>query len=143
MISHEGIVGDVGDSLAIIAVRNIMTPIDRGKHTCREDDSIADLKKRMEQGWNDVRALFVVDDKMKLLGVITSTDASRAQPSDLVRDVMSKNPHLVLVGDKANSAWVSLKRFRTIPVVNEANVVEGLLQRETLMQLILKDQHRS
>lgn len=98
----------------------------------------------------DVGAIVVVDDKEKLIGIVTERDiarrvvAARLDPEKTtVGQIMSRNPDTLAPGDSPFNAlelmWI--RNFRHLPVVEDNRVVGMVSIRDLyeVMKLILEE----
>ena len=117
--------------------------------TVSKQDSILTAAKRMRQ--QHVGCLVVVEDQegsTKPVGILTDRDlvieviAAEVDPDDIsVGDIMS---YELLTAWETDSIWETLQRMRVkgvrrIPVVDENNVLTGILSSDDLLEVLAEE----
>jgi len=131
-----------------ISVSKLMIPLNKFK-TVHQDDFFRDSLESLDQ--NHWGAVFVVDDTMKLKGILTDGDARRAlvknqKPLAMlnvtpISDFMIQNPKSVNLN---NNALDSLKMMNStmilvLPVVDDNKQLVGLVHMQHLLKALLGD----
>jgi len=111
-----------------------------------EDIPTVPLNAKMKQVVLEMAAkrgiCMIVDDHMRVLGVVTTGDLNRLvekteQFFDIpVMDVMTKNPKKILSNTLAYTAYRKMEEFRIIamPVVDEKNILCGVIHLHDIMR---------
>ncbi|MCA9177763.1 MAG: magnesium transporter [Planctomycetales bacterium] len=98
-------------------------------------DVLVEIERALESmGDGDARYGYVVDDQQRLVGVLPMQNLLFVRRSTVVRDVMIPEP--MTVRDDASLDELSdvfeSRAFLGIPVVDEAGVLRGVVQRDTV-----------
>ncbi|MFN3981309.1 MAG: IMP dehydrogenase [Caldilinea sp.] len=107
-------------------------------YTVPADAAIAEAQQLMDQ--HDVGGLIVVDDNMRLIGLITRRDILLA-PDDLqtVMQAMTPADHIVSVGPSVTSAEARAllykHRLEKLPVVDRDGAVVGLITSRDVVRV--------
>ncbi len=119
-------------SLRLMRVEEAMKQSPR---VVREDDDLEDVRKTMEN--NEINYLIVVENGNRLKGWINKEDADGAG-SGTVADAMVEDTGSAQTGSSlAEALTVMLERdVANLPVVDEANKLQGLLTFHDLQKLI-------
>jgi acetoin utilization protein AcuB len=119
--------------------------------TIDPDADIVETKEKMEQ--HHVRHLPVVDDKNRLIGIVSDRDIRSALPSRLkrnqneaqgygelsgynVKDIMSRNPTTVSPSDTIQDALLLIQRQRVgaLPVIDADGILKGIISVRDLLR---------
>ena len=105
--------------------------------TCREEDSVAHVAETLKK--HKERRIFVVDDKGKLQGIITTTDlVYKALTSDkqklTAKEVMSKEVKAVETHEDLNKALEIMNNLKSFscPVTEHGKII-GLVSYHDLL----------
>jgi acetoin utilization protein AcuB len=132
-------------------VRNYMSyePV-----TITADESLLEVHRIM--GWKRIRALPVIDQDGKLIGIVTRTDVMSADPSRLynrgnqeqslkvqgqsVQDVMTASPITIKENAPITEAARLMRthKFHSLPVVDERGDLIGIITDSDLFRLIVR-----
>jgi arabinose-5-phosphate isomerase len=127
-----------------LKVEEVMT-FRRGERLSMVDDglSLTEALRQAESVERRTGAMLLIDGEGKLTGILTDADLRRklvgadaatllAQP---VRDVMTKNPRRIGLGDLASQAEAIMNRYRIdeLPVVDEAGRPVGVIDVQDLL----------
>lgn len=112
-------------------------------HSLRGSSTAQDAARAMMK--NDVSAVVVVDEKDKLIGIVTERDMTRrvvAESRDAgavtLSEIMSRDPKTLSPDDVAHEALGKMLKhgFRHLPVVEDGRVV-GMVSMRNLQQSIV------
>ncbi len=102
--------------------------------TCSPDDSLRDAVRRMRD--HDVGCLLVVDDRERLVGIMTDRDVciaaftSERPLNDIwVKSAMTKHVHSLMDTDRVQDVEVIMTTYKVhrVPIVDRENHVLGLV----------------
>lgn len=86
----------------------------------------------------------VVDEKDRVVGMITSRDVIGKEAHTLVEKVMTKHPHVVQA--KTSLAYVAhmmvWEGIEVMPVVNQANKLQGVVSRQDVLKALQQIQRQ-
>ncbi|MDM5228875.1 CBS domain-containing protein [Cytobacillus sp. NJ13] len=119
----------------IVLVEDILTPLQEAIFL-ETTDTIADwLTYNRETGHSRFP---VVDSNLKVQGVVTSKDIMGHEKETLIEKIMTKNP--MTVGGKTSVASSShmmvWEGIELLPVVDEANKLEGIVSRQDVLKAL-------
>ncbi|EWG10520.1 CBS domain-containing protein [Cytobacillus firmus] len=119
----------------IVLVEDILTPLQEAIFL-KTTDTIADwLTYNRETGHSRFP---VVDNNFKVQGVVTSKDIMGHDKEMLIEKIMTKNP--MTVGGKTSVASSShmmvWEGIELLPVVDEANKLEGIVSRQDVLKAL-------
>ncbi|MDF2038896.1 CBS domain-containing protein [Bacillus sp. CMF12] len=119
----------------IVLVEDILTPLQEAIFL-KTTDTIADwLTYNRETGHSRFP---VVDSNLKVQGVVTSKDIMGHEKETLIEKIMTKNP--MTVGGKTSVASSShmmvWEGIELLPVVDEANKLEGIVSRQDVLKAL-------
>jgi predicted transcriptional regulator len=119
----------------IVLVEDILTPLKEAIFL-KTTDTIADwLTYNRETGHSRFP---VVDSNLKVQGVVTSKDIMGHDKETLIEKIMTKNP--MTVGGKTSVASSShmmvWEGIELLPVVDEANKLEGIVSRQDVLKAL-------
>lgn len=119
----------------IVLVEDILTPLKEAIFL-KTTDTIADwLTHNRETGHSRFP---VVDSNLKVQGVVTSKDIMGHDKETLIEKIMTKNP--MTVGGKTSVASSShmmvWEGIELLPVVDEANKLEGIVSRQDVLKAL-------
>jgi predicted transcriptional regulator len=119
----------------IVLVEDILTPLQEAIFL-KTTDTIADwLTYNRETGHSRFP---VVDNNLKVQGVVTSKDIMGHDKETLIEKIMTKNP--MTVGGKTSVASSShmmvWEGIELLPVVDEANKLEGIVSRQDVLKAL-------
>ncbi|KON86760.1 hypothetical protein AF332_08095 [Sporosarcina globispora] len=119
----------------IVLVEDILTPLQEAIFL-KTTDTIADwLTYNRETGHSRFP---VVDNNLKVQGVVTSKDIMGHDKETLIEKIMTKNP--MTVGGKTSVASSShmmvWEGIELLPVVDEANKLEGIISRQDVLKAL-------
>jgi predicted transcriptional regulator len=119
----------------IVLVEDILTPLKEAIFL-KTTDTIADwLTYNRETGHSRFP---VVDSNLKVQGVVTSKDIMGHEKETLIEKIMTKNP--MTVGGKTSVASSShmmvWEGIELLPVVDEANKLEGIVSRQDVLKAL-------
>ncbi|WP_026584821.1 CBS domain-containing protein [Bacillus sp. J33] len=119
----------------IVLVEDILTPL-QDAIVLKTTDTIADWL-RYNRETNHSR-FPVVDHNLKVQGVVTSKDIMGHEPDTPIEKIMTKNP--MTVGGKTSVASSShmmvWEGIELLPVVDEANKLEGIVSRQDVLKAL-------
>lgn len=119
----------------IVLVEDILTPLQEAI-VLKTTDTIADWL-RYNRETNHSR-FPVVDHNLKVQGVVTSKDIMGHEPDTPIEKIMTKNP--MTVGGKTSVASSShmmvWEGIELLPVVDEANKLEGIVSRQDVLKAL-------
>ncbi|MBN1555409.1 MAG: KpsF/GutQ family sugar-phosphate isomerase [Phycisphaerae bacterium] len=127
-----------------LKVEEVMT-FRRGERlsTAEEGLTLAEALRQAEQVERRTGAMLLVDGEGKLTGILTDADLRRklvaadaaALLDQSVRDVMTKNPKRIRLGDLASQAEAMMNRYRIdeLPVVDDADRPVGVMDVQDLL----------
>lgn len=100
------------------------------------DDAIA--KVRLQASEAQVFYIYVVDESMHLLGVVSMRQLVSSQSNAKLQDIMTKNPVVVKDSDDADLAAkaVSDYHYLGLPVVNEEGKLVGMIRVDDVIDII-------
>jgi CBS domain-containing protein len=114
--------------------------------TCAPESSLEAVARQMQN--DDCGVLLVVDEKGKIVGIITDRDLSRAlgregrQAAQLrVSDAMTREVFTCRVSDEIDGALeaMGLKQVRRLPVLSETGALRGILSMDDVVIRAEKD----
>jgi len=119
----------------ILLVEDILTPVNETSFLASNDC----VKKWHELNQETGHGRFpVVDENMKVQGIVTSKDIMGQEEDTLIEKVMTKNP--MTVGDKmsvASSAHMMVwEGIELLPVVNDNLVLQGIVSRQDVLKAL-------
>jgi predicted transcriptional regulator len=119
----------------IVLVEDILTPLQEAIFL-KTTDTIADwMTYNRETGHSRFP---VVDNNLKVQGVVTSKDIMGHDKETLIEKIMTKNP--MTVGGKTSVASSShmmvWEGIELLPVVDEANKLEGIVSRQDVLKAL-------
>ncbi|KAF0819495.1 MULTISPECIES: CBS domain-containing protein [unclassified Cytobacillus] len=119
----------------IVLVEDILTPLQEAIFL-KTTDTIADW---MTYNRETSHSRFpVVDNNLKVQGVVTSKDIMGHDKETLIEKIMTKNP--MTVGGKTSVASSShmmvWEGIELLPVVDEANKLEGIVSRQDVLKAL-------
>lgn len=119
----------------ILLVEDILTPI-HDTYFLKNTDQV---KKWYELNHETNHGRFpVVDENMKVLGIVTPKDVMGQEEETLIDKVMTKNP--MTVGNKmsvASSAHMMVwEGIELLPVVNDSLVLQGIISRQDVLKAL-------
>ncbi len=121
--------------------------------TVTEDMSM--MKASMLMKEKKIRSLPVVDEKGKLVGIVTDTDLRDASPSKAttldvyelnyllssmkIRDLMTKEPAYVKPDETVEFAAILMveNKISSLPVINNKNVLIGIITQTDIFKVLL------
>ncbi len=125
----------------ILLVEDILTPV--------QETTFLTVGDRV-QTWHELNQesghsrFPVVDDNMKVQGMVTSKDIIGQEELTLIDKVMTKNP--MTVGDKmsvASSAHMMVwEGIELIPVVNDSHILKGIVSRQDVLKALQMSQRQ-
>lgn len=122
--------------------------------TIREDQSILEARELLRS--KNLISLPVVDDLLRIRGIITLDDIGKASPSDTstlsryeanyllgrlkVKDVMKRSVVTVDADDTIEYVAYKLYKYRVnaLPVINEDNKLSGIVSRSDIFRAIVE-----
>jgi predicted transcriptional regulator len=119
----------------IVLVEDILTPLQEAIFL-KTTDTIADwMTYNRETGHSRFP---VVDNNLKVQGVVTSKDIMGHDKETLIEKIMTKNP--MTVGGKTSVASSShmmvWEGIELLPVVDDANKLEGIVSRQDVLKAL-------
>ncbi|WP_338470493.1 DRTGG domain-containing protein [Niallia sp. XMNu-256] len=125
----------------IILVEDVLTPLDKVFYLRTSDTLAAWYELNQETGHSRFP---VVDQNLKVQGMITSKDIIGVERSVSLEKVMTKNPMTVNMNTSVASTahmmvWESIE---ILPVVNESNRLEGLISRQDVLKALQVNQRQ-
>lgn len=119
----------------IVLVEDILTPLDETIFLKTTDT----LEKWYELNGQTFHSRFpVVDQSMKVQGMVTSKDVIGVNRETVIEKIMTKNP--MTVGGKtsvASSAHMMVwEGIEVLPVVNDSNKLEGIISRQDVLKAL-------
>ncbi len=121
--------------------------------TARPKDLMIDAHKQMRE--RKIRRLPIVDDRGRLVGIVTRSDVRQAQPSDAttltvwelnyllaklqLKDIMSREVVSVRPEDTIKTAAARLhdRQIGALPVVDEKNRVVGIITESDIFRVLI------
>jgi acetoin utilization protein AcuB len=121
--------------------------------TVTKDTSMLKASKIFKD--NNFRRLPVIDDKGKLVGIVTDRDIKDASPSKAttldvhelyyllseikIKDIMTPNPFTIKVNDSLEKAAIKMleKRVEGLPVVDDKSVVVGIITETDVFKALV------
>ncbi len=125
----------------IILVEDVLTPLDK-TYYLQTTDTLADwYELNHETGHSRFP---VVDQNMKVQGMITSKDIIGVDRSVSIDKIMTKSPMTVNMNTSVASTahmmvWESIE---ILPVINESNRLEGLISRQDVLKALQVNQRQ-
>ena len=122
--------------------------------TVTVDTSMMKASKMLKE--NNIRRLPVVDDKGKIIGIVTDRDIKEASPSKAttldvhelyyllseikIKDIMTKNPFCVNVNGTVEKAAVVMrdKKVEGLPVVDDDDTVVGIITETDIFNVMIE-----
>lgn len=119
----------------IIFVTDIYTPYNEVHHLY-DSDVVGDWYKLNELTKHT--RFPVVDDKRRVVGMVTSKDVVGVMPGTKIHKVMTRNP--VIVQAKTSLAYVAhlmvWEGIEVVPVVDRSQALEGLVSRQDVLKAL-------
>lgn len=88
---------------------------------------------------NKVDSLLIVDNKNKLLGIVTSKDARRNMNSSSIKleSIMSKDVIYANDEDSISDVLRTMNEHNVsfVPIVNKENILKGLITKSSLITI--------
>ncbi|HLR02440.1 MAG TPA: DRTGG domain-containing protein [Virgibacillus sp.] len=125
----------------IVFVRDIFTPRERAYALYAKDT----LYRWYELNEQSSHTRFpVLDNSMRVKGIVTSKDIIGRKPDTQVAKVMTKNPHVVPL--QTSLAYVAhmmiWEGIEIVPVVNKSNQFQGLVSRNDVIKALQQTQRQ-
>ncbi len=125
----------------IILVEDVLTPLDKVYYLQTTDTLEAWFELNQETGHSRFP---VVDQNLKVQGMITSKDIIGVDRSISIEKIMTKNPMTVNLNTSVAftahmMVWESIE---ILPVVNESNRLEGLISRQDVLKALQVNQRQ-
>ncbi|WLR44176.1 DRTGG domain-containing protein [Bacillus carboniphilus] len=119
----------------IVQVEDILTPIEKTIYLSARDsvEKWFEVNKRTGHG-----RFPVVDEQLKVIGIITSKDAMGQDQHTLIDKVMTKNP-ITIIGKTsvASAAQIMVwEGIEVLPVVGENNKMIGIISRQDVLRAL-------
>ncbi|WP_010099156.1 DRTGG domain-containing protein [Ornithinibacillus scapharcae] len=125
----------------IVFVGDICTPFEQA-HYLKLSNRIADWYKVNEQSTHS--RFPVLDDKNRVIGMVTSKDIIGKEMDFPIDKVMTKNP--IVVQSKTSLASVAhmmvWEGIEVVPVVNESSVLKGIVSRQDVLKALQQIQRQ-
>ncbi|WP_028400809.1 DRTGG domain-containing protein [Ectobacillus panaciterrae] len=119
----------------IVLVEDILTPLEETIFL-KPDDTIEEWHRYNEQTMHGRYP--IVDDNMKVLGIITSKDVIGVPAETQMEKVMTKSP--ITVSGKISVASAARmmvwEGIELLPVVDEGNRLQGIISRQDVLQAL-------
>lgn len=82
--------------------------------------------------------IYVVNDEMEMLGIVTIKDLIMADPKDIVREIINDNFVFVDVNDDREKVAQMIEKYDlvAIPVLNKLNQLVGIVSHEEAIDII-------
>ncbi|WP_428909373.1 DRTGG domain-containing protein [Niallia sp. Krafla_26] len=125
----------------ILLVEDVLTPLDKSYYL-QTNNTLSDwYELNKETGHSRFP---VVDQNLKVQGMITSKDIIGVERSISIEKIMTKNPMTVNKNTSVASTahmmvWESIE---ILPVVNESNRLEGLISRQDVLKALQVNQRQ-
>ncbi len=110
----------------------------RNYFTVRE---AVDKLKTFAEYAETINYLYVIDQKRKLVGVVSYRDLLIAEPGELIRDIMFERVISVTVSMDQEEVATIIERydFLAIPVVDEENTLLGIVTVDDIIDVFIKE----
>ncbi|MBC8404921.1 MAG: magnesium transporter [Planctomycetes bacterium] len=109
--------------------------------TARQDERVGDLLKRIKRDEDDaetIHAIYVIDEREILQGVISSRELLEAGIHDLIGDIMIPDVILAKVDEDQEDVAHRLLHYNlsTVPVVDPRGVVVGIVTADDALEVL-------
>ncbi len=109
--------------------------------TAKPEETIFDVRERLFKKANDFETLnyiYILDDKEKLIGVLSLKDIFRRPKDNKIEDLMVKEVISVLPRtDQEKVAILALKHnLKSIPVTNKENFFLGVVPSDVILEIL-------
>lgn len=125
----------------ILFVEDILTPVHETTFLKTGDRILDWLKYNRETGHSRFP---VVDEQMKIMGMVTSKDIMGQEDTVLLDKVMTKSPMTVgLKTSVASSAHMMVwEGIELLPVVNDGHILQGIISRQDVLKALQMSQRQ-
>ncbi|SET44908.1 Predicted transcriptional regulator containing CBS domains [Oceanobacillus limi] len=125
----------------IVFVGDIFTPSDEAFSLTAKDT----VKRWYELNEQSKHTRFpVLDDKQRVIGIVTSKDIIGRESDLLIEKVMTKNP--IVVQSKTSLAYVAhmmvWEGIEVVPVVDQSSVLQGVVSRQDVIKALQQIQRQ-
>ncbi|MFB4166713.1 DRTGG domain-containing protein [Virgibacillus sp. JSM 102003] len=125
----------------IVFVGDIYTPSDKSYYLYAKDN----LKRWYELNDQSTHTRYpVVDEKERVIGMITSKDIIGRDQTTLIEKVMTKNP--IVVQDKTSLAYVAhmmvWEGIEVVPIVDPSQRLKGVVSRQDVLKALQQIQRQ-
>lgn len=125
----------------IVFVDDIYTPVESAYYLNTKDE----LGKWYTLNDQSTHSRFpVVDDKMRVVGMVTAKDVIGKDAQILVEKIMTKRPHVVQI--KTSLAYVAhmmvWEGIEVMPVVDQSNKLQGVVSRQDVLKALQQIQRQ-
>lgn len=125
----------------IIFVSDIFTPLEKRLYLYTTDTVETFLTRNKE---TDLARFPVVNDQIRLQGIVTLNDVLGKDRNHPINRVMTKNP--LVVQQQTSVAYVAhmmiWEGIEVVPVVNQVNELEGLVSRQDVLKALQQIQRQ-
>ncbi len=136
---------DINEQVAeVLKVKRSESMVVENPYTFSPNKTVADAKEFMKEF--DVGGLLIVNEKEKLIGILSRRDVLFADNTSLVSDVMTRNPVTIKKQISLEEAKKLLfkHRIEKLPIVDDNGNIRGLITSEDIRKvqdhpLALKD----
>lgn len=109
-----------------------------------KDTTVSEALKDLRQARkkiNNTAYVYIMDDRQKLVGVVSAQDLSFANRAEQVKNIMHQDIHVARVNEPVEEAARTLqyRRFNLLPVVDEADKLLGVLTLDTAIDELSED----